>query len=50
MNYYDKEKNILKDEQIRDNFIKISKGKYVNSSEYFFIQILKLKILWLLIF
>ena len=35
MNYYDKEKNIWKDEQIRDNFINISKGKYVNSSEYY---------------
>ena len=35
MNYYNKEKNIWKDEQIKENFLKISKGKYVNSSEYF---------------
>ena len=35
MNYYDKEKNIWKDTQIRDNFINISKGKYVNSSKYY---------------
>ena len=34
--YYNKEKNIWNDEQIRDNIIKISKGKYVNLYEYYY--------------
>ena len=34
--YYNKEKNIWRDEQIKENFIKISKGKYINPSEYYY--------------
>jgi len=36
INYYNKKNNLWRDEKIRDNFIKISKGKYVHSSEYYY--------------
>jgi len=36
INYYDKKNDLWRDEKIRDNFIKISKGKYVLSSEYYY--------------
>ena len=35
LNYYNKESNIWRDETIKNNFLKISKGKYVNSSNYY---------------
>ena len=35
INYYDKENNIWKDDQIKENFIKIAKGKYIYLSEYY---------------
>ena len=34
--YYNKEKNVWIDEQIKENFIKISKGKNVHFSEYYY--------------
>ena len=34
INYYDKKNNLWRDEKIRDNLIKISKGKYVHLSKY----------------
>ena len=36
--YYNKEENIWTDEQIRGNFVKISKRKYINSSDYYFMS------------
>ena len=35
MNYYDRENNKWYDEKIRDNFKKISKGKYVKPKDYY---------------
>jgi endoglucanase len=36
INYYDKKNNLWRDEKIRDNLIKISKGKYVHLSKYYY--------------
>ena len=35
MNYYDRENNKWYDEKIRDNFKKISKGKYIKPKDYY---------------
>ena len=37
MNYYDKENDRWYDEKIRDNFINISKGKFVKPTDYYYV-------------
>ena len=35
MNFYNRETDKWYDEQIRDNFVKISSGKYVKPTDYY---------------